>query len=624
MALALTPVVHPDLRLEKLARLPPDIRRLAKLAAGGSLESLIRLQRPVQEGSEARSLLFLPVFYANLDPGGLPTPDEVDTTDPSPEVVSTLMRAFVSIQALESYPHLPDHLYPIFWPRLWFWVDFLDTHHFCLSGTHASLNGQSANRIRRFRSKDNVVDSVNSTYGVWTMVARLWALCVDPQRDMFRGGSSAATVVCYFVGSPVSASAFDEVVEALGGTQRELATILVQHLTRVVCDPRNPLNPSTLSDLRCAIVFMAEATRHGFLLRPEFAATGLAKLLVESSCALSGISGDEAANLLRLTWNLLRWVVTENVLHEWIPLALKAGLLRAVVACATHSTAAVDIADFRQILARDLPPSLVYYRVLRRMVKSLREVKTADLHNSAISDEWTAFLKLARARLAVFKSFQPDKSSRACDNVQCGAIYERNRLSVCSACRRRYYCSEVCQRSDWVAGDHKAACEVLFTDRIEHPEELNRRDLLFLRTLLHHDYRAARHDLWLQQIAFMHTHPGIDFYTRFDYSHGAVAVQVLAVTSSDHPRDFERPFLLAQAAASGGCMELHYMFLSAGSTARARWFPLRSSSAAISAGLRVIARSIEPGATIADLHNQLLDDLNKLDEEVGGEVIQIH
>ncbi|KAJ7036138.1 hypothetical protein C8F04DRAFT_1096259 [Mycena alexandri] len=618
MALALTPLVHPDLRLEKLARLPSDIRRLAKLAAGGSLESLLRLQRPVQEGSEARSLLFLPVFYANIDTGAIPTPDEVDTTDPSPEV------------ALESYPHLPDYLYPIFWPRVWPWIDFLDTHHFCLGGTHASLNGQRANRIhflqqiRRFRSKDNVADSVNSTYGVWTMVARLWAFCVDPQRDMFRGGSSAATVICHFIGSPVSASTFDELVEALGGTQRDLATVLVQHLTLVACDPRNPLTPSNLFDLRCAIVFMAEATRCGLLFRPEFAATGLAKLLVESSCALSGISGDEAANLLRLTWNLLRWVLTENVLHKWIPSALKAGLLRAIVACATHSTAAMDISDFRQVLARDLPSSLVYYRVLRQMVKSLREVKTADLQNSAISDEWTAFLKLARARLEVFKSFQPSKSSQACDNMKCGAIYERNHFSVCSACRRRYYCSQVCQRSDWVAGDHKAACEVLLTDRIEHPEELNSRDRHFLRTLLHHDYRAARHDLWLQQIAFMHTHPGTDFYTRFDYSHGAVAVQVLSATSSNHPRDFEGSFRLAQAAASGGRMELHYMFLSAGSTARARWFPLRSSSSAISEGLRAIACSIEPGAAITERHNELLDDLNKLDEEVGGEVVQIH
>lgn len=69
---------------------------------------------------------------------------------------------------------------------------------------------------------------------------------------------------------------------------------------------------------------------------------------------------------------------------------------------------------------------------------------------------------------------------------------------------------------------------------------------------------------------------------------------------------------------------MHYMFLSAGSTARARWFPLRSSSSAISEGLRAIACSIEPGAAITELHNELLDDLNKLDEEVGGEVVQIH
>jgi hypothetical protein len=54
------------------------------------------------------------------------------------------------------------------------------------------------------------------------------------------------------------------------------------------------------------------------------------------------------------------------------------------------------------------------------MAKALREVKGADLTRSPIFDEWTAFVDLANARLAVFRFFQSERyiSSRACDNVK--------------------------------------------------------------------------------------------------------------------------------------------------------------------------------------------------------------
>ncbi|KAJ6562216.1 hypothetical protein B0H19DRAFT_1233920 [Mycena capillaripes] len=627
MALAVASQVHPDLRLEKLARLPPDLRRIAKIAASGSLESLTRLERPVKEGPENRALLLLPVFYANLDLESIPSPDEVDTTDPSPDVASTLMRAYVSLQALDSYPNLSPELLPILWPRVWAWIDFLDTYHYHLG----NASSEHANRvhylqkIRWFRSHENATELVDSTHGVWTMVARMWTLCVE--RDGFARGSAGTTAVGYFIAGPISAVHLDELLEALGGTQRDLAAVVVRHITLVTRDPRNPLAASNLYHLHSVTVFLAQANRLGYLVREAFAYSGLTRALVESACALTQIKGVEAADLLRLTWNLLRWVVTENVLHVWMPLALKSGLLRAIVACATHSAAATDIPDFRQVLTRDLPPSLVYSRVLSRMVKAIRdpEVRTADLHGSAIFDEWKAFLDLAKARLAVYRFFTSDEyiSSRACDNMKCAAIDQRKRFSMCSVCRRRCYCSADCQRIDWTEGGHKTACEILYIDRTDHPEDLRSRDIYFLRALLHHDYHAARHDIRLQQIAFMHEHPGTDFYTHFDYSRGAVSVKVLPQSNSNHPRDLGHPLRIAQAAASGGCLELHYMFVSAGSTARGRWFPLRSSSGVLAQRLAVIARGIEFDAQISAIRERLLEDIRALDEEVA-EVVQIH
>jgi hypothetical protein len=388
------------------------------------LESLKRLERPVKEGPESRTLLFLPVFYANLDPEAIPGPDEVDTTEPSAEVAATLMKAYVSLQALGCYETLSSDLYPILWPRVWAWIDFLDNYHFCLG----AADSQHANRvhflqqIRRFRDHDTATQIVDSTYGVWTMVARMWTLCVE--RNSFARGFAGAAVVCHFIAGRVSAAHLDELVEALpsalGGTQSDLALVVAKHLTLVTCDPRNPLTLSNLFYLQSVLLFLSTANRHGLLVRKAFAPIGFAKSLVETACVLGRISGVEAAELLRGTWDLVRWVLTENVLHVWMPRALKSGLLRVIVACATHSPLAIDIADFRQILTRDLPPALVYYRVLRRMGKALRDVGSADLHGTVISDEWSAFVELARARLAVFGHFQSGNYifSRACDNMR--------------------------------------------------------------------------------------------------------------------------------------------------------------------------------------------------------------
>ncbi|KAF8209164.1 hypothetical protein K438DRAFT_1960896 [Mycena galopus ATCC 62051] len=613
------------LRLENLARLPPDLRRLAKTAANGSLESLKRLERPVREGPESRTLLFLPVFYANLAPEGIPSPDDVDTTEPSPTVLSTLMRAFVSLQALESYPNLSPDVYPILWPRVWIWIEFLDTYHFCLGHAADSQHGNRAHflqQIRRFRSHETSAPLVDSTHGVWTMVARMWALCVE--RNSFARGFAGATVVGQFISGAVSAAHFDEVVDALGGPPH-LAAVVVKHLRLVTCDPRNPPASTNLYHLSCLLVFLAKANRNGLLVREAFRSNGLVGALVDGACALGPIDGEEAADLLRGTWNLLRWVVTENVLYVWMPEALKSGLLRAIVACATHNPSAIDSEDFLQVLTRDLPPSLVYYRVLKRMAKALREVKSVDLHGTAISDEWTAFVQLAEARLAALAFFRSDKyfSERACDNMKCGIIDDRKRFNACSLCQRRYYCSEDCQRIDWTQGGHKAACKALYIHRIDHPEELSRRDIYFMRALLQHDYRTERPEISLKQIVFMHTYPGTDFYTRFDYSRGAVDVKVLPLTNADNPRDMEHPFRIAQAAASGGRMELHCMFVSAGSTGRGRWFTMRSSSAALVDRLAVIAQGIDPSTDVAAARDRLLAEVYKMDDKLT-ELRQIH
>ncbi|KAJ7190266.1 hypothetical protein GGX14DRAFT_606091 [Mycena pura] len=393
------------------------------------------------------------------------------------------------------------------------------------------------------------------------------------------------------------------IVDALGGTQMDLANLAVKHLQLVTCSSRNPLVATTLlPDVYAVLQFLASAARQGLLLRDPFEAAGLVRALADTAEALRRVPGSDAAHLLQLACSLILWVATRNVLWSWVPSLLRAGLLRAAVACAGHSVAAQTM-DF------------------------LCRPRSSNLHGSTIANEWKAFVALAEERLEVLKFFESQKrvSKGMCSNVQCGLIDERRRFSVCAACRSRYYCSVECQRSDWREGGHRHACETLSTER--GAELLRKRDLTFLRTLLHHDYTKARCDVWAQQVAFWHAHPGAtpaDYYVDFDYTRGRTAVSVVPLSpdprtqahASTGPPGEPEPAARAAAAAAGGRLELHCMRVSEGGAARAYWIPLRASSARLVDGLRAIASRPDADFTTGGEREWLGDAVRRFDEEL--------
>ncbi|KAJ7190261.1 hypothetical protein GGX14DRAFT_606081 [Mycena pura] len=158
-------------------------------------------------------------------------------------------------------------------------------------------------------------------------------------------------------------------------------------------------------------------------------------------------------------------------------------------------------------------------------------------------------------------------------------------------------------------------------------ELLRKRDLTFLRTLLHHDYTKARCDVWAQQVAFWHAHPGAtpaDYYVDFDYTRGRTAVSVVPLSpdprtqahASTGPPGEPEPAARAAAAAAGGRLELHCMRVSEGGAARAYWIPLRASSARLVDGLRAIASRPDADFTTGGEREWLGDAVRRFDEEL--------
>ncbi|KAF8207739.1 hypothetical protein K438DRAFT_1962003 [Mycena galopus ATCC 62051] len=91
--------MHPILRLSALSALPFSARRTALAAAGGSSEHLHEIEYLVQDNlSNPKMLVYLPVFYTNLDPANIPNGDELDGATSS-STRQLILRALVSLKS---------------------------------------------------------------------------------------------------------------------------------------------------------------------------------------------------------------------------------------------------------------------------------------------------------------------------------------------------------------------------------------------------------------------------------------------------------------------------------------------------------------------------------------------
>ncbi|KAJ6523866.1 hypothetical protein B0H19DRAFT_647163 [Mycena capillaripes] len=489
--------------------------RLILLYKQMAMKTAKSLSDSLNERLANQSPVHLPAFYANLDPDTIPCQHDLDTSSPSLDVISRLTSAYISLQALDSCADLPNDVYPLLWSRVWAWISFIDTydvHVHCVCQSDASADTRIAKRlanrlyflqtVERFRSHDKTRNLVNSADGVYTMVAEMWALYVE--RNLFANSKGVFPVVCPFLSSPLTPAQFDEIVDALGGTQFDLAALTVKHIELMVCNPKKRLT-SNLWTLHGVLQFLTNASAQDFLSRPTFADRGLAKALVKTISSLACLAVAESQELTALCMDLLRWIsIGDGVgLNEWVPTALRAGFLRAIVACTTHAAGPVNLEGCRVMLMRELTPSLVYYHVVRRLFKALGEVEAVDMSTTPLSAEWTAFIELAHTRLTMFKSFDHTRimSSRECDSPTCNATDVGWHFGVCSGCRQRFYCSEGCQRVDWKEGGHNGVCSILSD---EASETLGKRELSFLCALIQHDYPAQKNEFWLRELLSMH------------------------------------------------------------------------------------------------------------------------
>ncbi|KAJ7176217.1 hypothetical protein C8R43DRAFT_555901 [Mycena crocata] len=650
--------MHQSLRLQ-ISRFPPTIRKAAAAASGpnGSLDSLEHLCSLMPYMTRVNAGRLLPVFYSHLDSAGIPTPAEMDAPRMSLDRVAKAMSALKALYSINI--HIPYPAGPDVWPRVWHWARFLRTFREQI----LELNPPSEAEMcldfllfcGYFLSHNPTSELILATPGFRFMLARCWFCLslIDTFRgwrdDVGMGFRDAATsdLSRYLRRLNATPAFLEEFSEGAGGSISDLASIVIQYFDFLVYPDSTPLPPTNVDSLCGVLLFIhdTDETLNGGgkgnlqmgALCTELLKHGIEWTLTRTLLALTRTSTSDTGPAVQTCLILMQRMFTTMPGAAFLPNALTHGLLRALVSFATH-----DIADgihfhLNRLLTRTIPAATVNYYLLNDLsigvIDDVEDIVDTDgFRNSRLFPAWESFLALARERLEVFESVDLREYStfKACDNMQCGMIEEKSAFSYCSRCQSVFYCSKQCQAADWRAG-HRQSCKGERFRCLDQEEcYLDHREKKYFRALLDHDYDANKPEIYSQLVRAMHRDPGNPHVTFFDYTKGALRVEVISnISESPLYEQLNRSpgewvDHVSRAKASKGRLHLHVMQVVHANRHGVWVVPLRTVSSHAFEELKRIASSLPPDEGAWDL-SELDGSIRTLvRDEKSRETVEIH
>ncbi|KAJ7478726.1 hypothetical protein B0H11DRAFT_2028458 [Mycena galericulata] len=604
---SVTPKMHDSLHRRNFTKLPLLLRTRAAAAVEGSLDALVKLSIYVTDAKPCGALL-LPVFFAGLNATDIPRLlvelDAPFLDSGSALLVTAISRAYASLGAISyllSEKLIPASAFGDLWPRTWSWIHLLDTHReaiIAISPIWDALRcfGLYASIIVAMSYHPPSAEVIDATDGVRVVLVRSWAVRLRGE-DILE--DNAFLSICGYISSTLNISVprnLEEAIEGAGGTRDALASLIVEHITRVLAQDSGRNKAFSLS---VVVQLLAHeysvipagpihSTLHEALLRHGIVAAMTSVVGVVSG---ADFPSHERDNYLIEAYLLsLVWYFKQPEGYHSIAESLKAGLLSTLVACGLR-----EHSLFANALRRTLDTlstSLVYRTVLMQVYIALPFTGEEDWDTtyraSELSECWSKFGGLIAERLKVLNAYEGVGyvSHRACDNVECGAISTKTDFRRCSRCQMAHYCSESCQIHDWKYGMHRESCQELQALRRSY-SDVSPRDRSFLRAVMHDEYIGIREALLPGLLNFARVRPDETPCILFDFTRPDVACDV-TISPAGNLDGFAN--FAAQVRASGGRMQLHMMKVVEGGQTR-RWiFPLRSSTADVMEALQNILR----------------------------------
>ncbi|KAJ7119223.1 hypothetical protein C8R43DRAFT_1035404 [Mycena crocata] len=591
--------MHPLLRLHNLSLLPVSYRRFATGAANGDLVAFSKLLELLSTRRDKTYTQCLPIFYANLDPAGIPKEGESLLKDDF--VVS---RAIMALNALRVLDKSHAKAGPDLWPRVWVWLDYLFVHREYLPGLPWDMDVRFDLLlfVQVFCTDPDTADLISKTKGVRSLMMHAWTALFDTEEGPENPGFA---YLCNFLRNFMQANEsdnFEEVLEGAGGS-RALAALVVRHITLFIPTRDTSVDERILFFIEGALHFLYELQDSGHM-STALVSSGLVTALVTAACSIgaSTIVHDDLPDLLFDIFDILEGLMDVSPSYVAVSEALSAGLLPAIISSAVVCGDSDDMESSSLWNMLDtLPGYTIYYPVAVQLELLLREAEDAPLapafNKLPIGKIWTQFTMVVKQRIEVLNEAMV--LFKACDNMECGVIHRKEKFQRCGRCQRVYYCSPDCQKSDWGRGGHRAACDGMREFRLKH-HDLGVRNLTFMRKVLHNDfwmYQYNGHFHFDNRLEFMRERPDEPLITVFDYRLGGVAMCVRFLAderAADTTGEVDWEEHISRAARSGGLMELHLMLLRDASRTRRLMMPQRSDSAVLHDGLARIFREVDP------------------------------
>ncbi|KAJ6473305.1 hypothetical protein DFH09DRAFT_1219118, partial [Mycena vulgaris] len=174
--------MHPALRLSNLDTFSPSVRETANSLLSGGQVYMIGSDgvRYILGGRLSEFLAFLPVFYANLDPAGIPSSDTIAAMYAAGNHIDAVAAAVFSLDIISKLPIIPRNVYPELWVRAWFWIEWLHTYreHLHRLPDPKYLYAMFAELVIQCRAA-GLEELVGATPGVRQVVVAAWNLCLD-------------------------------------------------------------------------------------------------------------------------------------------------------------------------------------------------------------------------------------------------------------------------------------------------------------------------------------------------------------------------------------------------------------------------------------------------------------
>ncbi|KAJ6480782.1 hypothetical protein C8R47DRAFT_1135757 [Mycena vitilis] len=533
--------MHESLRPEQLSGLPTFQRALATIAIDGSVSGVRDLVGCAKLAPEETR--FLPVFYHHLNPDKIPSDAVMDTEILRDNTLSTITRAFLSLEGISYTPSLPLGSRPALWTRVWSWIQFFDVHHSRI----ADAPPLDVCRARFFcviaslmEARSETSQQIISTPGVMILAAQAWGSFFRYPNDTTH--AAIRNVAEFNVKIHDSKYDFADFVEGAGGVD-ELAVMVVQ-LVPCLVDSTNTPNRTALN--LCALVIFAgkcdeekwtsALVAHKYLSALtsvlSFAARFLEVPTPTDMCIYS--------KLFRHAWNVyFRFLLLSRGYSQVVEI-IDADVLTLVVSLVNKRIDWVinhehSILSLITLIVR---PATLYYPVLSLLEVHLPRLEeatsTETFRSSRLHRDWQNFVELALERLEVKRRFDSGgygfRDLRACDNMECGRILRKSDLKRCAGCGWQHYCSKQCQIKDWHA-DHKRDCQYIRppdgwrVDHLDGPLFFASRDRAFLRAMVAHDYERHKEHIFITRMIKIGDH-GQSLYTMFNYGIGPLSIQV--------------------------------------------------------------------------------------------------